>query len=199
MWATDLRQAPVQRARRCRQTGVAAVEFALVAFLFFLLVFGILELARIMYMFNTLAEVTRTAARAAANIDFQDPDALNYARKRAIFDESSGKLPFGHPVTFENLHVDYLHLEQATGVLKPAALSCPARVRLNCLTNRHASNCVRAVRVRVCNSVGPDNTCEPVQYEPLFLVNFRMPLPISTTIVKAETLGYRAGDPLCAQ
>jgi Flp pilus assembly protein TadG len=198
MWVTDARPAPVKRARRSTQTGVAAVEFALVAILFFLLVFGILELARIIYMFNTLADVTRTAARAAAKIDFPDANSLIAARKRAVLDESSGKLPFGHPVTFANLHIDYLYLEQATGVLKPATLSCPARVRLNCLTNPYASNCVRAVRVRVCSSVGAGGTCTPVEYDPIFLANLGMPLPVSTTIVKAETLGYRPGDPLCA-
>ena len=45
-----------------RQRGVAAVEFALVVIIFLTLLFGIIELARSMYVFNTLKEVTRRAA-----------------------------------------------------------------------------------------------------------------------------------------
>jgi Flp pilus assembly protein TadG len=191
----------MKRVRRFKQNGAAAVEFALVAVVFFMFVFGILELARVMYMFNTLAEVTRSAAGAAANIDFQDAGALNDARRRAVFSGISGQLLFGDPVTYENLNIDYLSFNQASGTLQhisPASLSCPARVRLNCLTNRSGSNCVRAVRVRVCRSGGNSNTCEPLEYKTIFpLVNLGMPLPVSTTIVTPETLGYRAGDPLC--
>ena len=54
--------------RRTSQAGTTAVEFAITSIFFFLLVFGILELARIMYVFNTLQEVTRRAAAAAVNV-----------------------------------------------------------------------------------------------------------------------------------
>lgn len=47
----------MQGARRCVQTGSVAVEFSLIAILFFTFLFGIMELARIMYVYSTLAEV----------------------------------------------------------------------------------------------------------------------------------------------
>src|SRR4051812_15383650 len=49
-----------------REGGVYAVEFSLVALIFFVFVFGTIELSRAMYLFNTLQEVTRRAAAAAA-------------------------------------------------------------------------------------------------------------------------------------
>ena len=49
--------------RAGRQQGAAAVEFALVALLFFTLLFGILEFGRMLYLYNTVQEVSRRAAR----------------------------------------------------------------------------------------------------------------------------------------
>ncbi|MDT1883665.1 pilus assembly protein, partial [Acinetobacter baumannii] len=61
---------------RTRQQGVAAMEFSLVAIVFFLMFFGMLELTRAMYIVNTLQEVTRRAAALAANSDFSDAAAM---------------------------------------------------------------------------------------------------------------------------
>jgi Flp pilus assembly protein TadG len=200
MWATDQPAAPRKRARPAAQGGATAVEFALVAVLFLTIVFGILELARIMYMYNTFAEATRSAAAAAANIDFTNTTEVDAARRRAVFDETSGKLLFGEPVTYKNVRVDYLYLDRTSGKLLPVtsgALSCPARVRQNCLTDQYGSTCVRAVRVQMCTEAG-SGTCTPIKYQGLLpFVNFNVNLPISTTIVKAETLGYVPGDAVC--
>jgi Flp pilus assembly pilin Flp len=46
-----------------RQKGVAAVEFGLLAILLVLMVFGMTELGRAFYQYNTLLKSTRTAAR----------------------------------------------------------------------------------------------------------------------------------------
>jgi hypothetical protein len=48
------------------QKGAAMVEFALIALLFFILLFGIIEFARAMFVYNTLVEATRRGARTAA-------------------------------------------------------------------------------------------------------------------------------------
>lgn len=48
-----------------RQRGLSSVEFALVAGLFMILLFGVLEFGRLMYVWNTLAEATRRGARLA--------------------------------------------------------------------------------------------------------------------------------------
>jgi len=51
------------------QRGVAAVEFALIAGVFFTLLIGIIEFSRVLYYWNTAAEVTRLAARTAVVCD----------------------------------------------------------------------------------------------------------------------------------
>lgn len=50
---------------RKSQQGVAAVEFALIAVILFTLLFGIMEMGRILFMMNTTAEATRLGARLA--------------------------------------------------------------------------------------------------------------------------------------
>ena len=50
---------------RARQQGAVAVEFALVASLLFTLLFGITEMSRILFYWNTAGEVTRLGARLA--------------------------------------------------------------------------------------------------------------------------------------
>jgi Flp pilus assembly protein TadG len=47
------------------QSGVAAVEFALIAPLLFTLLFGIVEMGRVFFYMNTAAEVTSIGARIA--------------------------------------------------------------------------------------------------------------------------------------
>jgi hypothetical protein len=162
-----------------------------------------MELARMMYMYNTLAEVTRNAAKAATNIDFKNTTALDRARQQAIFRSSSGGLVVGKPITDQDIRIDYMSLErQGNGslVMKPIGTAslpaCPSRNRHNCLENPYGDSCIRLVRVRVCRT-GSDQ-CDPVPYEPIFpLVPLGVSLPNSTTIVSAETLGYSAGEALC--
>ena len=57
-----------------RQRGVAAVEFALVAGLFFMLLIGIMEMGRLLFYWNTVTEVTRLGARLAVVCDLNDSD-----------------------------------------------------------------------------------------------------------------------------
>ena len=60
--------------RMSRQSGVAAVEFALLAIFFFSLLIGIMEMARVLFYVNTAAEVTRLGARMAVVCDVNDGD-----------------------------------------------------------------------------------------------------------------------------
>lgn len=60
--------------RMSRQSGVAAVEFALLAIIFFSLLIGIMEMARVLFYVNTAAEVTRLGARMAVVCDVNDSD-----------------------------------------------------------------------------------------------------------------------------
>src|SRR5437763_12928975 len=111
-----------------RQPGTAAVEFSLVAIIFFTVVFGTLELARMEFLLNTLEEVTRRAASAAANADYRDAAAMQKVQADAVFRSSPGPLALGDPVTASNVKIDYLSLSKATWDLKHMSTlpACPA-------------------------------------------------------------------------
>lgn len=195
---------PIQPRFRVKpnQRGIAAVEFALVSLIFFMIVFGIIEFCRLMYMYNTLPEVTRRVAHAAANISFTDGDALDIARKRAVFDEANGALPFGKPITYENIRIEYLYLPFKTSELKPIPTgsmpSCPAKNRVNCMNDPNSASCIRAVQASICAEGKNGTTCTPVTYQSVIgFIDLPVRLPTALTIVSAETLGYRTGDVPC--
>ncbi len=54
------------------QRGVTAIEFALVSTAFFILLIGIMEMGRVLFYWNTAAEVTRLGARIAVVCDMDD-------------------------------------------------------------------------------------------------------------------------------
>jgi Flp pilus assembly protein TadG len=56
------------------QSGVAAVEFALVSALFFTLLFGVIEMGRLLWIWNAAVEATRLGARIAVVCDINDAD-----------------------------------------------------------------------------------------------------------------------------
>ncbi len=55
-----------------KQSGVAAVEFALIAGLLFTIVFGIFEVGRLIFYLNTAGEATAMGARMAVVCDTND-------------------------------------------------------------------------------------------------------------------------------
>ncbi|EYS89228.1 pilus assembly protein TadG [Cupriavidus sp. SK-4] len=57
---------------RSRQSGAAAIEFALVASIFFMLLIGIAEFSRVLFYWNTAGEATRLGARIAVVCDVTD-------------------------------------------------------------------------------------------------------------------------------
>lgn len=184
-----------------RQNGGAAVEFALVVMIFLMLVFGILELARAMYICNTLQEVTRRAAAMAANTDFSDGASLQRVREYGVLRNSPGFLAFAEPVSDANVRIDYMAITGGTAGLTMEHIptgsmpSNPAENRLICMTNPNDSRCIRLVRVRICLP-GTGDACDPVPYRTIVsLVPLPFPLPKSITIVNAETLGMPPGLP----
>lgn len=60
-------------ANQFKQRGVAAVEFALIAAIFFTLLIGVMEMSRVLFYMNTAGEVTRLGARLAVVCDVGDP------------------------------------------------------------------------------------------------------------------------------
>lgn len=64
-----------------RQNGAAAVEFALIAIVFFVLLLGVVEMGRILFTWNAATEATRYGARVAAVCTPDDPDIKNRMRR----------------------------------------------------------------------------------------------------------------------
>ena len=77
------------------ECGAAVVEFALVAAVFFTLLIGIMEMGRILFYWNTAAEVTRLGARTAVVCDMNDADIKK--KMVALFPT----------LTADNITVDY--------------------------------------------------------------------------------------------
>ena len=203
MQAPNYSSARRHRCPVCRQCGIATVEFALTVIVFLTLVFGVFEIARVVYLFNTLQEVTRRAAVMAANSRF-DTGTISNIQKEALFPDADGNLILGYPVTPAHLRVDYLSIARDAGTgaltMQPASPmpSCPAKNHLTCVNDPYDASCIRLVRVRVCQ---PDTTdsCVSVPYKTLFpLVNFSLfKLPRSETIMPAQALGYTFGSIPC--
>jgi len=64
------------------QYGAAAVEFGIIAILFFILLLGVVEMGRVLFTWNSAAEATRYGARVAAVCNLNDPAIL--ARMKRI-------------------------------------------------------------------------------------------------------------------
>lgn len=203
MWETN-RPSRLRAPRRTTQTGVFAVEFSLLLVVFFVFVFGVIEVARMMYIYNTLQEVTRRAANAAASADFSSNSALSTIKQNAVFRDSPGELLLASPVSDQSVRIDYLALNRAPDgstsiveIAKNALPSCTAQNRQTCMADPNALNCVRFVRARVCD---PSNStsCDAVGFQPLSLfVDLAVKLPTAPTIVPAESLGFLPGAAAC--
>lgn len=182
------------------QAGTTAVEVALLAGLFFTLVFGAIEMARIMYVFNTLQEVTRRAAAAAVNVDPRDSEAISKIKQNAVFRDSPGELTLGSPITDNHVRIDYLALTRAADgstkmepVNETSWPTCPGQNRQICMSNPNSPNCIRFVRVQVCDPA-ESGACDAVPSTlAIPTINFTVKLPRATTIVPAESLGYMPG------
>lgn len=183
-----------------RRSGLVAVEFALVLGVFLLLLFGVLEVARIVYVFNALQEVSRRAAAAAANTDFRNPAALQQVRQEAVFRSNAGTLVLAAPVSDQNIVIDYLALSKAgDGSLSLTPMASlpdsPAASRLACLGDPYAASCIQFVRVRVCAAADALH-CQALALPGLFpMVGFDVTLPTATTIVRADGLGLEGAMP----
>lgn len=186
---------------RCRRSGGAIVEFALILPFFLLFVFAVLELLRALYVVNMVQEVTRRAASSAAVADFTNSATMNAIRRSAVFDEVGGRLPLGVPVTDAHVRIDYLSITRdASGVMTYTPISAaslpesPARNHVNCVQNPYGGDCIRLVRARICHPANSAD-CDAVPYQPAFpLINMSFSLSRSVTLLPAEKLGWQPGD-----
>ena len=84
-----------------RQRGVAAVEFAIVASLFFMILLGAVEMARLLWTWNAAVEATRLGARMAVVCDIGEPNITARMQERLPYLQAS------------NVTIDYLDPGQA--------------------------------------------------------------------------------------
>jgi len=184
-----------------RQTGGAAIEFALVVGFFLTFLFAVLELARVEYLANTLMEVTQRAASGAAKVSFHDRTGLQGVQANAIFRHGPGPLALGDPITDANVVIDYLSLSQDTGEFRhvTALPSCPSRNHWNCVANPYGDSCIRFVRARICASMDNAGNCQPLRFQRVFpfLDLSDTNMPVAETIVPAGNLGYTVGAMPC--
>lgn len=188
-----------------RQGGAATVEFALVAVLLIVLLLGIVELGRFLYLFNTVQEVTRRAAREAV-VSCTDETTQDGIRSRAVLGTGAkgAFLPIGGEVTDARVVIDYLDKDQK---LIARYMKCESPYNDNILKCVAGSNeCIKFVRVRVCDGYHQQqDRCAPVQYVPMIglfvpdpnkpiggmlMLDLRVNIPLSTVIMPAESLGY---------
>lgn len=73
---------------RHKQKGAETVEFAMIALLFFAVLFAVIEFSRALFVWNALTEATRRGARMAAICPYQS----TVPAQVAIFDVVSGSL-----------------------------------------------------------------------------------------------------------
>lgn len=95
------------------QKGMATVEIAITSSLFFLLLFAAVDVSRMLFVWNSLADITQRGARAAAVCPEHDPAIANIA----IFNDpySSGLSTMVNGLETGNIAVDYLDAGGAGG------------------------------------------------------------------------------------
>lgn len=171
-----------------RERGATAVEFALCSLLLFTFIFGTIEVARALFLWNTLATITARGARSAALVDFNDTAGKTAALINALSIAGPDDTMFLAPeITHANLVIDYLRADGTTRIDPPP---CPARNVANCMANPMGGDCVQFVRVRLCKQ---GTACDNVPYAPLFglpgLDALKVDMPWFAAVVPVESAG----------
>ncbi|MGI4845631.1 MAG: TadE/TadG family type IV pilus assembly protein [Janthinobacterium lividum] len=187
------------------QDGVAAIEFALLALLFFTLVFGTFEVARLMYVYNTLHVVTHRVAQSVANVYPLETTRIDELKRTAMFRDSAGELVLAPPVSDTHIRIEYFALTRTgnsgalnwTPIKTTALPPNAAQHRQLCMNTPNAANCVRLIQVRICDPADSDN-CQSVRSRMMLpLIDLRVPLHKATSIATPESFGYVPGATPC--
>ncbi len=170
MCAAPLRR-PVPLAR---QRGAAAVEFGLLCLVFLSIVLGILELGRMLYLYNTMQEVSRRGAREAV---IRWVDQGTAIKTEALFGGTS--VPAGAEITASNIVIRYLNAAGNEVSTLPAS---PADNMSACSDITRTDQCIYSVSVAL----------ENVTYVPMVkLFTFlNIALPVAKVTMHAESLGF---------
>ncbi len=89
---------------KASQGGLATVEFAIIGTLFFIVLFGVIEFGRALFVVNTLTEATERGARMAAVCPLGSGGPAN----AAIFGSGGGSSPMIYGLTTGNVAIEYL-------------------------------------------------------------------------------------------
>lgn len=169
---------------KAKQCGAAIVEFGIIAMLFFTILLGIMEFGRVFYLYNTVQEVTRCAAREAAVTWRSNWGTIP---QQCLF--GSDVLVAGWEISGANVRLRALNL--AGTAANPGTRD---ENITNCTDDHAGANCIRFVEASVVveNSCDADGeNCQPIQYRPMFgLIPLQIGIPISTVRIPAESLGY---------
>lgn len=94
------------------QDGMVMVEIAIAGVVFFMLLFAVIEMGRLLFVWNALSEVTRRGARAAAVCPVDDPAILSLA----VFGDGVGTIsPVINGLSTQHVQVQYLDGAGAAG------------------------------------------------------------------------------------
>jgi hypothetical protein len=109
-----------------RQKGLSTVEFAVVAVVLFVMIFGVFEVARGYYVYAMLDEVTRRASRLAAVCPINDPAISQMAIFNPSGDTSDSALV--GDLAPGNVVIDYLDMNAGV-VANPTTAAGFAQIR----------------------------------------------------------------------
>jgi Flp pilus assembly protein TadG len=175
------------RSRRHLQQGAAVIELALTMMVFLTVALGIMELGRIMYLWNTVQEVTRRAAREAVVRDFTSQ--VSAIQREAIFRAGStgaAYLPAGLEISNTRVQINYLNASLNEASPLPAD---PADNLSACGDASRTSSCIRFVEA----CVATNSTCTgAVTYAPMagLFPFLAVSIPVSSVVMPAESLGF---------
>lgn len=157
-----------------REHGTFIVEFAIIAAGLFIVLFAVIELSRLIWVWNSIDEATRRGARVAAVCPINHPDVRNATVFASYTPGSTGSYSSGDSTILRNLttnNVDVRYLAE-DGVTKSTDFET-----------------VRYVKV----AIGPiDNTSNASPYVVPVLIpffNLNITLPTFETTLPAESLG----------
>ena len=116
-----------------RQSGSTTVEFALVMLLFLTIVFGIMDFARLLYMWNTANEVAREGARYAVVCADPSSNTRVLAKMQALMPD----------ITASNIAVDWEPRDCTAATCEERIAGLVRLARAVRSAPREASTCLR--------------------------------------------------------
>lgn len=188
----------IHHSVKTKQRGAAAVEFGIIAILFFTLLFGIIEMGRLFYVWNTVQEVTRRAAREAVVTDLLTASTkvanLAAVQQHAVFGGST--LVAAPEVSPASVQITYLDLNRnviADNDL-PDSPTENAQACADQAVPPADTVCIGFVQVSLSQQSCQGNTCTylPLIYQPMsgLFSYFALSIPASTVTMPAESMGY---------